>query len=166
MASAKTWLWILVGIIGVCLLGLFALAGAGVYFVSRHVGSERTTSADALRSFDERRAAFKDAHPLIEFDSMDQPHASRSLSEMPTSATRPTDLRILVWEPNDERLVKISLPFWMLRLGRRKLNFVSQDRNLDLDRLNLDVPELERVGPQLVVDYRAPSGERVLVWTQ
>jgi len=36
----------------------------------------------------------------------------------------------------------------------------------DIKRLNLDIDELQRVGPLLVFDYRATSGERVLIWTQ
>jgi len=37
---------------------------------------------------------------------------------------------------------------------------------LDLRRLDLDLKEMERGGSLLVVDLRAPGGERVLVWTQ
>jgi hypothetical protein len=61
--------------------------------------------------------------------------------------------------------VKISLPFWLLRMGRRKID-VGKDAGFDLDRLNLDVNELERIGSMLVFEHRAPSGERVLIWTQ
>jgi hypothetical protein len=37
MASGKTWVWIVVGALGVCLVALIVVAGAGVYFVTRHI---------------------------------------------------------------------------------------------------------------------------------
>jgi hypothetical protein len=36
----------------------------------------------------------------------------------------------------------------------------------DFQRLNLDVDELERIGPALVFDFRNQDGVRVLLWTQ
>jgi hypothetical protein len=167
MASKKTWIWIIVGVIGTCVLALFALAGAGVYFVSRHINAERVTSAEASRQFDATLATFKNPRALIEMDGFDRPHAARPLSEVPTSADKPESLWVLAWNPDRDRLVKVSLPFWVLRFGGRKMDIMaSGDRSLDLDRLNLDVPELERIGPTIVLDYRGRSGEHVLVWTR
>ena len=45
MATAKTWLWIILGFVGVCVLGMSVIAGAGVYFVSKHINVRATTSA-------------------------------------------------------------------------------------------------------------------------
>ena len=36
----------------------------------------------------------------------------------------------------------------------------------DFERLNLDVDELERIGPALVFDFRNQDGARVLLWTR
>ena len=88
-----------------------------------------------------------------------------AIADLPTSTTKPQYLWVLVFDYRDERLVKISLPFWLLRMGRRKIDF-GNDQGFDLDRLNLDVKELERIGPAMVLDHRATSGERVLIWTQ
>lgn len=163
--SKKTWIWIIVGVFGAGVLLLFVVAGMGVYFVTKHVSTAHSTGSDALQSFERARAVFKDQKPLIEIDSYERPQATRRISEMPTSPTKPEYLWVLAWDPNDERIVKVSLPFWILKLGKRKLD-VSGDRGFDLERLNLDVYELERIGPALVLDARSPSGERVLVWTQ
>ena len=56
------------------------------------------------------------------------------------------------------------MPFWVLRLGRQKID-IAQGA-FDFQRMELDVPELERVGPVLLFDLRRSGGERVLVWTQ
>ena len=45
----KTWIWIIVGIGVFGVLMLFAVAGAGVYFVTKHIETKRTSGA-ATRS--------------------------------------------------------------------------------------------------------------------
>lgn len=166
MATKRTWLWILLAVFGVGVLCMLALAGAGVYFVSNHVHTGQSTSVDAFRSFDEAKAAFKDQKPIFELDVREQPRIARSLADMPTSKDKPEMLWILAWDPDQERLVRVSVPFWVLRLGKRKIDIFNGDRGFTLERLQLDTEELQRVGPQLLFDYRTPAGERVLVWTQ
>lgn len=165
MASRKTWLWIIFGIVGVCLLALFAVAGAGIYFVTNHIDAKRVTVADAQKSFDGVLAEFKDSRPLFEIDSSERARAARPVADLPTSSTKPGQLWILAYGPDRERLMRVSIPFWLLRLGGHNLDLGSDDR-FDLNRLNLDVRELERIGPALVLDYRARAGEHVLIWTR
>ncbi len=166
MAKLRTWLWIIFGFLGVCVLGLILVAGAGVYFVSRHIGLEQTTSTNALRAFEATRASFASAQPILEVDALERPREARQLAELPTSPSRPANLYVLAWNPEDRRLARVSVPFWLLRLGRRKVNFLDSTRGFNFERLNLDVPELERIGPALILDYRSSAGERVLIWTQ
>jgi len=161
----RTWIWVIVGILGCFILGMIAVAGAGVYFVAHHFAVERTTSSNALRTFDTTRATFATAKPLIEWDSMDRPREAERVTERPTSSSKPTNLYVLAWNPEDGRLARVTLPFWLLKLGRRKMNFLDNG-DFDFERLEFDVPELERIGPALVLDYRSPAGERVLIWTQ
>ena len=165
MATAKTWLWIILGFVGVCVLGLSVVAGAGVYFVSRHINVRETTSAGALQTFDAARATFKTPEPLIELDAFERPREVRHIADLPTSSVAPTDLHVLVWKASDNRLVNVSVPFWMLRLGKQKMDLGDQF-GFSVDRLHLNVADLERIGPALVLDYRPASGERVLIWTQ
>jgi len=165
MATRKTWIWIIVGCLSVCVIGLLAIAGAGVYFVASHIDTEPASSTKALRAFDEARAVFKDQQPLFELDPDERPHQLRNPADLPTSSVRPRNLVILAWDADEERLVRLALPFWLLRLGGRQVD-INDGHGFDLDRLHLDVDELERIGPILVFDYRASSGERVLLWTQ
>jgi len=160
----KPWLWIIAAVLGVMVLCVIAVAGFGMYFASKHFKAERTSSADAFRAFDEASMPFKDAKPLFELDRREEPRMTRKLEEMPTSATRPQMMWILAWDPEKEKLVRVSMPFWMLRLGRKKLDVTSGGFNFE--RLQVDVEELERVGPNLLLDYRPQTGQRVLVWTQ
>ncbi len=135
-----------------------------MYFVTRHIHAGPSTSADAFRAFDQARARFKDAGPMFELDDRERPRQVRQFSELPTAAAKTEVVWVLAWDPDRERLVKVSLPFWVLRLGRQKIDIASG--GFDFQRLELDVTELERVGSVLLFDFRTASGERVMIWTQ
>jgi hypothetical protein len=78
---------------------------------------------------------------------------------------RPEQLYVLAFDPDDERIVKVTIPFWLLRLKPRgTVDF--NGGKLELEDLKLSVEDLERFGPTLIVDHKATSGERVLVWSQ
>jgi hypothetical protein len=156
---------VLIGLFATGLVVLVAAAGAGIYYVTRHVQAEPSSSADAIREFDAVKQSFANARPLYEMDRADHPRATKPLSSLPTAPTPPKDLRVLVWDPDQERVLKLSLPFWMLRLGKQKFS-LPQGQGVDLDRFDLDLGQLERIGPALVVDYRHAEGARVLLWTQ
>lgn len=165
MTTRRTIVWIAVTVLGLGILCLIAVAGAGIYFVTQHIQTERRTSADAMGAFEAVRQNFPGARPLYELDNSERPRAVRSLADMPTSAEKPRSLAILAWTPDDERLVRVSLPFWMLRIGPHKVDIDRAD-GFNLESLQLDVPELERIGPTLLYDFRNTDGVRVLVWTQ
>lgn len=163
MAKRRTWLWIVVGIVAAGIIFVIAAAGFGIYFIRSHVRTTQASSGEALQSFDDVRAQFKDPKPLFEFDRRERPELTRRLEDLPTAA-KPADMMyVLVWDPDKERVIRLSMPFWMLRLGRQKIDLAA---DLDFRSLKLDVKELERVGPIMLFDFRPESGERVLVWTQ
>ena len=45
--KVKTWVWVVVGIAVVCILGIVAMAGIGIYYFSQHVETKMTTPAAA-----------------------------------------------------------------------------------------------------------------------
>ncbi len=162
--TGRRWLWIIAGFAALCVLGLVLVAGAGVYFVSHHIALQKTSSAAALRSLDSARARFS-SPPLVEIDALERTRESRPTTALPTSPVRPVELRVLAWNPDEGRLARIALPLWVVRVGHHKIDFL-RDESLDFEQLNLDVDELERIGPALILDYRTPLGARILIWTQ
>jgi hypothetical protein len=166
MAKRKTWLWIVGGVAATGLLGLIAVAGAGVYFVSRHVQAQDSTGPQALDAFERITADFANRRALYELDPQERPHLTTPLSSLPTSSTRPTSLMVQAWDPEQERLVRLSLPFWLLRLGPEQMRVSRREHGFDFHQLELDINELERIGPALVLDYRNQDGVRVLLWTK
>lgn len=156
----------MVGVAGVGLVSLMAVAGSGVYFVSRHVHSEHTSSAEALRNFQSVINGLGSPRPLYELDSSDEPRLIRPFSDIPSAASRPDTLWMLAWDPEQDRQVRVSLPLWLVRIGSRKMRIAHGANGFDFERLNLDVDELERIGPALVFDFRNQDGARVLLWTR
>ena len=160
----KTWIWIAVSVVGIGFLCVATVVGFGFYFIRHNVKASKSTSTEAFKAFDEARKPFQDMQPLFELDRRDEPKMTRPLESLPAGVTRPQTMYILAWDPDKERLARISMPFWMLRLGRKKIDLTSG--GFDFERLQLDIEQLERVGPIILLDYRPQNGQRVLVWTQ
>src|SRR6185295_2418365 len=64
----RTWIWIVVGIFALCVLGVIAMAGVGFYFFARHFDTHTATAASATRDFEEVKARLAGQAPLIELD--------------------------------------------------------------------------------------------------
>ncbi len=166
MAKRRTWIWIIGGLAATGLLAVVALAGAGIYFVSRHVHAETTSSAQAITSFDEVTGAFQGRRPLYELDPQDRPVLTTEVAALPSASVPASSLMVQAWKPDDQRLLRLSLPFWLLKFRPDHLR-VSGDRgDFDLHGLQLDIEQLARIGPALVLDYRNQDGVRVLLWTK
>jgi hypothetical protein len=164
--KVKTWVWVVVGICVVGFLCVVAVAAAGVYFFSQHIDTREISPTSASREFEEIRARFADQKPLIELD--ERGHLLRSNPDRATSGNprRPKDINVLAFDPDDNRLVKVTIPFWLFRLKMRGTTIDFNGSKMDLEDLKLTVEELERFGPTLIVDHKTSSGERVLVWSQ
>lgn len=166
MASGRTWLKIILVVVALGMLGMCAIAGAGVYFVSQHVNTASISAPDALRQFDDARKKFKDVRPLLEISATEEVTQLRPISEIPTAEVKATSLMVMAWDPTDERIVNFKIPLWVLGMGERKIDLGVGAESFDMRRLNINVKDLERIGPVLVLDLKSPSGDRALVWTQ
>jgi len=162
----KTWVKVLLVVVALGMLGMCGIAGAGIYFVSRHVNTERVSSGSALKQFEDALVPFKDQKPLIEIDASDRVRRLRDLSQAPTATVKATNLIVMAWEPDQGRIVNFKLPLWVMAMGQRKVDFGVGAESFDLRRLELDINEITRVGSLLIVDVRGRSGERVLIWTE
>ena len=77
----------------------------------------------------------------------------------------PKTLAFMKWNPEEERLVSVHLPLWLLRWGTdANVSFDTEDG--DLVTLELHVDDLERHGPGLVVDHTHQGRESALVWLE
>ena len=164
--KVKTWVWVVIGLAVMCILGLVAIAAVGFYFVSQHIETKAATTATAATEFEAVRAGFAGQSPLIELDRNGRFLRAHTDRPAPAHATIPNDLHLLAFDPSDGRIVRFSIPFWLLRRRPRNATIDLNGNRMDLEDLRLTVEDLERYGPAVIVDHSAPDGERILVWSK
>lgn len=164
--KVKTWVWVVVAIIVIGILGIVAMAGVGIYFFSRHIETKTASPAVASRDFDQVKNQFQGQQPLIELDRNGRYVRSNTELKAKPGVKTPDSVHVIAFDPDDGRVVKVTIPFWLLRLKMRGATIDLNGRAMDLEDLKLTVEDLERFGPILIVDYKSLDGERVLVWSQ
>ena len=162
--KVKTWVWVVVGIVVCGILGVIAMAAAGLWFVKSHVDIRTTTVAAATEDFQAIRQRFAAQKPLIELD--ERGHFLRANADRPAGTQRPQTLNMMAFDPDEGRIVRMELPFWILRLKSGGTRFDIGRSNVDLARMRITVEDLERYGPILILDQKDTDGSRVLVWSQ
>jgi hypothetical protein len=163
------WAWAVVAVIALFVVGMIALAGAGVYFVTRQVQVREASPARAQSLFERSRERFKDSQPLIELDTDGEIVRTRlddARAKVHPSAASLDALHVLAWDADNEKVVQLAIPFWLLRLKRGPIDVFSDTAGLRRANLRITVDELEGLGPSLLIDHRGRHGDRVLVWTQ
>lgn len=161
----KTWVWVVGGIVAVGILCVIAMAAVGLWFVRSHVDIRPATTAAVTDEFQTIRARFPNQRPLIEVD--DHGNVFHANTDRPASTQQVQSLNIMAFDPDDEKVVKMDLPFWLIRLKMGGTRFeVGRGNNIDLANLHLTVEDLERYGPTLILDHKKSDGSRVLIWSQ
>ena len=161
----KTWVWVALGLTAVCILFVIAIAGAGFYYFTQHINTSRTTVEGAQQEFDAVRARFRGHKPLIELDAKGNFLRSNTDRDAPGGTRPPESLHVMAFDPDDGGLVKMTVPFWLLRM-KMQGNIDFGGNSVSLEELKLTVADLDRLGPSLVLDQANEGGDRVLVWSQ
>ena len=162
--KVKTWVWVVVGLVVCGILCLVAVAAAGLWFAKSHIDIRSASSASVSDDFARIRKQFSSQKPLIELD--ERGHLARANTDRPPGARRPESLNVMAFDPDEEKVIKMEIPFWLLRLKMQGTRFSVGNDSIDLHELHLTVEDLERFGPTLIVDHKGHNGERVLVWSQ
>jgi hypothetical protein len=170
MAAKKTpWGWIIFGIVAFTMLvgvGLVVVAGFFVYqqFAFR---SDPATERAATARFEEVAKRFEGQEPLLVIKDGEpvllERHEARSGPPRRIEA-----LHVMVWEPNNERVVSLNIPFWLIRMTNgHPIKLSTSDEHVDVTpQLKITAHDLERHGPGLILMHSESSGERVIVWAQ
>jgi hypothetical protein len=164
--KVKTWVWVVLAIVVVCVLCVVAMAGVGIYYFSQHVQTRAASPANAAHDFEQIKLRFAGQKPLIELDEHGRYLRSNTDRTPPPNANPPESINVMAFDPDEERIVRVSIPFWVVRMKMRGATIDLNGRHMNLEDLRLTVEDLERYGPTLIIDHRNPNGERVLVWSQ
>jgi hypothetical protein len=164
--GSRRWIPIALGCLLIVVLGTGAVVGSCAYLVRNQVQvQERSSEADYEREAAQVLERFKGVPVLVEDGSMGPSISRRALTlrrERVGSGRRLSNLHVLVYARKERKLVRLSVPFWLLRMapdGRMKINV----DNVDLDNVRLSVDDLESAGPGPLF-LRKNDESRVLVW--
>lgn len=161
----RTWIWIIVGIFAFLFVLAIGSAAFTAYWLGSHMEIVETPPANAAKAFDEARAKFPGQQPLLEFrDGEPQSLASTATP----SSVKLTTLHVLAFDESegDGRLVRVEVPFWLLRLKSGPISFSSYASSFDDRHVKMTVQDIERRGPGIVVDVTERGEGRVLVWAE
>ena len=161
----RTWIWVVVGIFAFFIVAGLGMAAVTVYWLGSHMEIVETPAPDAAKSFDEVRAKFPGQRPLLEFKD-GEPAAVNSGSPASASGGRLTTMHIIAFDDDEGKLVRVDVPFWLLRLKSGPIAFSSYASGFDDRRIKLSVEDIERRGPGIVLDLDHPREGRVLIWAE
>jgi len=161
--TRRTWVTILVGTGIALVLFVIAAAALGAYFFFSYVGIERTTEGSARSRLETARQQFRGQAPLL---TVSADRVTVNEAERDRKGERKIrEVRVLTYDPDSDRLVDVTIPFWLVRLKRSPLDGAVHIP-FDSDEVDLSVADIERRGPGLIVDFKEPGGADVLVWAQ
>lgn len=171
MAKKTSWGLIILAIASfVVVMGVALVAVAG-YFIYQQFAFQATpaTRIAAEAEFETIVREFEGQKPFI--DMVDgEPVVNRHSRAEADRHTEPLKaIHVVVWDPSEEKLVKLNIPFWLLRMTKGKpikLSGGDEDFGRDPVHLNVTAEDIERHGPGLILDHRESTGERVLVWAR
>ncbi len=171
-SSRKTWISILIAAFIVVGVAALTIVGGTAFFIYRHVQAEFTNDQTAEQEFLSARERLGGQQALIEIKRDDEPVVHRELIHAAgrQSARKLETLRVLAYADRAGKLVRVSIPFWLLRmLPSKNLSFLNDegiDLDIDSDRVRLTIDDLDRRGPGLLLDHKDRRGSHVLVWTE
>ena len=170
MAQNKLPTWASVLIAVVIIIGMLAISvvGGAAFFIYRHVNTTFTPHENAETEFTQARARFANEVPLIEMRRGEDPVIHREVLPAGGTTRHIENLRVLAYDTHARKLVRVSIPFWLLRLAPTNQFSVLNDHGVDFDsdRVHLTIEDLERRGPGLILDQTDRRGSQVLVWTE
>jgi len=164
----KGCLWIGLGIAIVAVMLVVAVvAGAGFWAYQNFAPDAKfLDEPKAVAELDAIRARFPNQKPLI--DTGDDGHGATLQTEGRTSTFTGAlqSLHIAAYDKRAGKLVRFSVPFWLLRLAPDGKVSIGDEVLGEHGVEKLTVKQLEALGPGLLIDEPKPNGDRVLIWTE
>ena len=158
----RTWLKVTLIAIAVVVAGFAILAGTGAYYVMRHLETKTVSETEAKPDFDAVRARFKDRPAMIEISNLKAGDVKIQREPHP-GGRRASIMHVLSFNKDDGKLLSTDMPLWLMRFS--SLNVLSH-LGVAPERFRLTAEEVMRFGPGIVVDYRQPGENPVLIWVE
>jgi hypothetical protein len=156
--------WVKVSLVGVSLvvLAIAALAGTSAYYVFRQLKVSTATEEVVAKDFDAIKSRFAARPALIEVTDPFGRDFKINRPDQPDGRAI-TAIHVLTWTQEDGQVFRTEVPIWLMRFS--SINILSH-LGIAPERFSLTVQDLERYGPGIIVDFRHPGVNRVLIWTE
>jgi len=116
-------------------------------------------------------AGLIEAACLVDVEKVSNPgpafaKARREAAQAARQGGRADSLNVLAYDPEDQELVRVSVPMWLVR----KMDCDDSDLDLGDDKTrrklerHLRLEDIQKAGPGLLVEVEEEGGEQVLVW--
>lgn len=160
--NQRTVLWVIAGIV---LCVLVVGAGTAAWFFMSAFESAESDDAAAEREFASVRQRLGTAPPIIEVDG--QAAIRKRQPPLESAGRELRRLHVLAWRPNESRLSRITLPWWLIRMSNGPVNLTpGAGDGIAATQTTVSPEEIERYGPAVLLEHAEPDGSRVLVWTE
>lgn len=171
--AVRRWIPVALGCLLIVVLCLVGAAASCAYLVRQQV---KVSESSSLGDFEREAAAvmrrFEGIPALVTDDDSGPTLSAKALrkrQEHNSGGPPATALHVLVYAEREKKLVRLSVPFWLLRMAPdSKMDFKMDQVDLDkvdLKRVNLTFRDLESAGPGPLFVAKG-DGKRVLVWTE
>ena len=165
-AKKRRWIPIVLGVVvlvGFLVVGLVIAAAA---WFQQNLQVQTTTEESALKEFDVVRQKYPGKQPLLELNGEVPRYTGGSKPAAMANAPKLESFNVLVWDPDEDKLARFALPFWLLRMKSDPIEFSSYASGMDDEGVDLRPADIEKFGPGIILDAATRSGERILLWTQ
>ena len=167
---------VVLGVVTALVIAGLAVLLVGVWWASSLYQSEQADQSRADAAFAEIRRRFPGIEPA--FQIRDRRLVIARQADTVPSPTSPAAVHMLVWQPRERMLSRVTLPLWTSRIateplplealagvGEHGLGAVLEAQRRGSE-LNVRISDLERYGPTLLLDGTTPDGKQVLMWNQ
>ena len=167
---------VLLGVAAALVIVGLAVLSIGVWWASSLYQSEQADQARADAAFAEIRARFPGIDPAFQIRERRLVIARRAATVM--SPTTPVAVHMLVWQPRERMLSRVTLPLWtsniateplpleaLAGIGQQGIGAILEAQRRGSE-LNIRITDLERYGPTLLLDGTTPDGKQVMMWNE
>jgi hypothetical protein len=158
----RTWIKVGIGVVIAGVVAFGALAGTGAYFFLRHLDTGTATETDTRRDFDAIRTRYGSRPPLVQIVDLKTADIRVERAAHP-EGRRAHTLHVLTWKPESGDRLSTDVPLWLMRFS--SVNVLSH-LGLAPEKYRLTAEDVMRYGPGIVVDYRPPGQDHVLIWVE
>jgi hypothetical protein len=171
MAPSKRVLFKVVGaLVALCAVVLLT----GTWWISSLYQSEQTDMARASAAFAEVRARFPGLEPAFQI----QETRLVVMREPAAAPAPPAAAHMLVWQPRERTLSRVTLPLWMSKVATEPLPLEALAGVADQGvgaimnakrrghELNIRLNELQRYGRTLLLDGVTADGKHIMMWNE